>query len=145
VSIPPKQLVELCLRLARFKKDNKELLSFLLFDAHNEKGYVESVKQELDDEFADLNKDNLFFAKKSLRRIVRLINKYSKYCNLKESELEMVIHFCENLKSSGIPIHRNKVISNLYQSQLKKLNTLVQSVHEDLQYDYKRQIEAVSL
>ena len=33
--LPPAQLLELCLRLARFKKENKELLTYLLFEAHD--------------------------------------------------------------------------------------------------------------
>ena len=33
------ELVELCLRLIRFKKDNKELLSYLLFEMDDEDAY----------------------------------------------------------------------------------------------------------
>ena len=29
------KLMELCLRLSRFKKENKELLTYLLFESHN--------------------------------------------------------------------------------------------------------------
>ena len=32
----PEQLAELCLRLARYKKENKELLAYILFEADNE-------------------------------------------------------------------------------------------------------------
>ena len=41
------ELTELCLRLAKFKKENKELLTYLLFESHDETGYIETVKQEL--------------------------------------------------------------------------------------------------
>jgi hypothetical protein len=47
-SLPPSRLNELCLRLARFKKDNKELLTYLLFEAADETAYIESVKKEID-------------------------------------------------------------------------------------------------
>jgi len=30
------------------------------------------------------------------------------------------------------------VISNLYNSQLKKIDTLLKTLHEDLQYDYSK-------
>ena len=30
------KLLDLCLRLAKFKKENKELLTYLLFEAHDE-------------------------------------------------------------------------------------------------------------
>ena len=33
--LPPKRLQELCLRIARYKKENKELLAFLLFEDDN--------------------------------------------------------------------------------------------------------------
>ena len=32
----PKELLALCLRLSRFKKENKELLTYLLFEASDE-------------------------------------------------------------------------------------------------------------
>ncbi|MDO9156299.1 MAG: hypothetical protein Q7U17_05460, partial [Sediminibacterium sp.] len=38
-----KELAELCLRLAKFKKENKELLTYLLFEAHNEEAYIAEV------------------------------------------------------------------------------------------------------
>ena len=51
-SVPPARLLELCLRLARFKKENKELLTYLLFEAHDEEGYINSVNQVIDEGFA---------------------------------------------------------------------------------------------
>ncbi len=32
------ELIDLCLHLSKFKKENKELLSYLLYDANNETG-----------------------------------------------------------------------------------------------------------
>jgi hypothetical protein len=57
--------VELCLRLGKFKKENKELLTYLLFEAHNEQAYVESVEKELDELFGEINQSHLYFAKKA--------------------------------------------------------------------------------
>ncbi|MBL7709543.1 MAG: hypothetical protein JNJ86_10750, partial [Chitinophagaceae bacterium] len=62
----PAETVELCLRLSRFKKENKELLTYLLFEAHNEEGFVTSVKNEIDELFSEINQSQLYFAKKSL-------------------------------------------------------------------------------
>ena len=42
-----KQLIELCLRLAKFKKENKELLTYLLFEANDEAAYIQSIKNEI--------------------------------------------------------------------------------------------------
>ena len=52
----PKELRELCLRLSRFKKENKELLTYLLFEASDEELYIESVKKEIDIQFEEINK-----------------------------------------------------------------------------------------
>jgi hypothetical protein len=37
-------------RLARFKKENKELLSYLLFEAHDERAFIAGVKTYIDTE-----------------------------------------------------------------------------------------------
>ncbi|MFT7590369.1 MAG: hypothetical protein ACI9UJ_000279, partial [bacterium] len=41
------QLIDLCLQLARFKKENKELLSYLLFNASNEVHFISGVKEQM--------------------------------------------------------------------------------------------------
>lgn len=135
------ELVELCQRLARFKKENKELLTYLLFEADDEESYVRSVKKEIDELFDTINLSHLYFAKKTLRKIVRVINKFARYSNKKQSEIEWRIHFCTKLKNSGIPFTRNTVITNLYEGQLKKIQGILPELHEDLQHDYMREIE----
>ena len=139
----PAQLVELCLRLARFKKENKELLTYLLFEANDEDGYTRSVKTEIDELFTTINLSHLYFAKKTLRKMVRVINKYTRYSGNKQTEIELRLHFCARLKSSGIPFNRNTVITNLYDGQLKKIRALLATRHEDLQYEYVKDLKAV--
>lgn len=140
LELKPAAVAELCLRLARFKKENKELLTYLLFEAHNEAGYVQRVKEEMDELFAEINQSHLYFAKKSLRKIIRIINKYCRYSSSKQTEIELRLYFCLQLKESGISLY-NTIIQNIYQSQLKKVNAVLKTLHEDLQYDYRRQIE----
>ncbi|MET0394965.1 MAG: hypothetical protein ABW019_17605 [Chitinophagaceae bacterium] len=139
----PAALAELCLRLAKFKKENKELLTYLLFEAHDEPGYVQGVKAEIDELFTEVNLSQLYFAKKTLRKIGRVINKYCRYSAIKTTEVELRLHFCTKLKTSGIPIRQNAVISNLYDGQLKKIDTLLNALHEDLQYDYRRELNGL--
>ena len=45
--LEPKQLADLCIALAKYKKDNKEYLGYLLFDAHDKENTVKSVKEEI--------------------------------------------------------------------------------------------------
>lgn len=145
ISLKPSQLVDLCLRLGKFKKENKELLNYLLFEAQDEQGFAKGIKQEIDDLFNEINLSHLYFAKKSLRKIVRIINKYCRYSGSKTTEVELRIHFCTLVNESGIPIKRNPVIHNLYQSQMKKINSVLSSLHEDLQYDYKREVDQLNM
>lgn len=141
VKLPPKRLVELCLRLARYKKENKELLSFMLFDADDEQSYVESKKVEIDEAFDELNTSNWYFLKKGLRKILRSLSKYSKFTNLKESEVELLLYFLKKMHQNGIVNNKNKAINNLYETQVVKTKKLIEMLHEDLQFDYKNQLE----
>ena len=136
-----KKLLDLCLRLARYKKDNKELLSYLLFESHDVHSFVAGVKQEIDEQFTELPKANWYLNKKSLRKILRVINKYIRYTGPGEPAIEMLLYFCTKLKASGIRFEKNQVLVNLYNQQLKKINGLIEGIHEDLQFDYKKQVE----
>lgn len=143
LTLKPAAITELCLRLARFKKENKELLTYLLFEAHNEPAYIQSVKEEMDELFAGINKSQLYFAKKSLRKIIRIINKYCRYSGAKQTEVELRLYFCITLKESGISLY-NTIINNIYQSQLKKVIMVLDTLHEDLQYDYRKQLDELN-
>jgi uncharacterized FlaG/YvyC family protein len=141
--LPTEELLDLCTRLARFKKENKELLTFLLFEAHDERSYIVSVKESVASEMDEIPKDNnLYLIKKSLRKVLRNATKYIRYSGSKVVEVEVLLFFCEQLKDSGIAIHKSQAIVNLYEMQLKKINKTIALLHEDLQYDYHRQMEA---
>lgn len=141
--VAPAKLLELCVRLAKYKKDNKELLSYLLFDAHDEAAFMEMVKKEMKDEFKSVNKTNLYFAKKSLRKILRAITKYIRYTGSKQVEVELLQFYCVLLKESGIAFRKNVALNNLYQAQLKKIEKLIATMHEDLQYDYLKNLSSL--
>src|SRR5687767_539170 len=128
----PAEVMELCLRLAKYKKENKELLAYLLFEAHDEQAYIEKIKAGIDEEFDSMNKSTLYFAKKSIRKILRTTNKYIKYSGSKETTAELLIYFCHALKSSGIAIRNSTALTNLYAAQLKKISKTLEGMHEDL-------------
>lgn len=135
--ISSKELLELCINLAKYKKDNKEYLDFLLFESHDKALYITSVKKEIDEHFDELKQQaNLYYVKKGLRKQLRLIGKYSKYVSDKSLTAELLIYFCKKLKNSGIPYRKSQLIVNMYEQQIKKINTLINSLHEDLQQDY---------
>ncbi len=134
------ELLEYCLRLARFKKENKELLAFLLFESDNISAYTENVKQEIDEQFEEINKSNIYFIKKSVRKILRSTNKHIRFCSEKQTEAELLIHFCNCLNKFSIPLKKSRQLMNLYESQLKKIDTALSMLHPDLQYDLKKQL-----
>ena len=135
------KLTELCLRLAKYKKENKEMLTYLLFEANDEISYRETIKQDLEDQFASIPNPNLYYVKKSLRKILRLANKQIRYSGLPQTELEIRIHFCKCLKNSGIPLSKSPVINNLYQQQINRIKKALSELPEDLQYDYKTDLD----
>lgn len=138
------QLVALCARLARFKKENKELLTYLLFESFDEQAYVENIKKEVLEQFSEINVSSLYFVKKSLRKILRALNKYIRYTDSAETEVKLLLFFCSTLKVSGIPFESNAVIKNMYQNQLKKIAKVIATMHEDLQYEYTKEASLLS-
>ena len=143
--LPAKQLLELCLRLSKFKKENKELLTYLLFEAHDLPAYITHVKQQMDEAFEALNASQIFLAKKTIRKTLRIANKHIRFTGSKLTEVELLIHFCTLLQNSGINLRKSTAMLNLYQAQLKKINTALKGLHEDEQYDYKRTVEKLSV
>jgi len=136
----PKELRDLCLRLARFKKENKELLTYLLFESADELAYVQSVKKELDEEFDQVNRTSYYLIRKSVRKILKNTRKYIRYSKKKETEVELLLHFCARLKSLSPPIQRNTSLMNLYNRQIDTVIKKISGLHEDLQYDYSIEV-----
>lgn len=135
------KLKQLCLRLARFKLENKELLTYLLFEAEDELGYVQSIKSQLDILFLDINTQHYFYIKKSVRKILRRIRKYARYSNQPETEIELLLYFCSKMHEITPSIFKNKTLSNIYNRQLESTLKKTAKLHDDLQFEYKLQIE----
>ena len=135
------ELLDICLRLARFKKENKELLTYLLFEVQDEQTYIDSIKKEIDKQFQEINKSNVYFAKKSIRKIVRTTNKFIRYSGRKQTEVELLMHFCKRLKDFGIPLDKSIALSNIYIRQIQKIKKAINTLHEDLQYDYGEELK----
>jgi hypothetical protein len=131
------EILNLCISLAKYKKENKELLSYLLFEAGDEAGFISGLKAEMDELFGQINRHNTYLAKKGLRKILRIIQKNIKFSGSKQTEAELLIYFCNKLKKSGIDVQKAKVLENIYLRQLEKIDKLIVSFHEDLQADFR--------
>jgi hypothetical protein len=137
------ELMALCLRLAKYKKENKELLNYLLFEAHHEQAYVTGVKEDMDELFTTLPAQNVYLIKKVLRKILRFVNRQVKYSGIKSTEVELRIYFCEKIKQASIPMTTGTVLFNLYQQQVAKILSLVESLPEDVQLDYQSDLKKI--
>lgn len=136
-----RSLQDLCMRLAKYKMENKELLTYLLFEAHDESAYINLVKGEIDQLFDSLPKGNVYYIKKSLRKILRITNRQIKYSGQPTTEVDLRIYFCSKVISAGIPLQQSQVLTNLFEQQVKKIDTVIGRLPEDLQYDYQRDFE----
>lgn len=136
-----KELRDLCLRLARFKKENKELLTYLLFESSDEALYIESIKNEVDEQFEQINRKSPYLIKKSLRKILRTLRKYSRYSLKKETEVELLVYFCKKLRLFTPSIDRNTGLQNLYTKQIETIKKKITLLHEDLQFDYGTELD----
>lgn len=140
----PDVVRDLCLRLIKYKKENKELATYALFEAHDEQAYVKNVTREIEEFFNDIPRGgNAYYIKKTLRKILRFANRQIKYSGNKVSELEIRIFFCEQMIEARVPRNEGTVIGNLYDQQLKKITSIVDNLEEDLQADYQIQIERI--
>ncbi len=138
---PQKELLELCLRLSKFKKENKELLTYLLYEESDEAAFIQSVKREIEQEFEGINRTSYYFIKKSVRKILRNTKKYIRYSKKKETEVELLIYFCLELKKMKPSIKRNMVLQNIFNRQIETIKKAISTLHEDLQYDYEIELK----
>ena len=136
-------LKALCLRLAKYKKENKELATYFLFDSHNEQGYIEEVKEEISELFKTLPTSNTYLIKKVLRKIIRFASRQIKYSQQKQTEIEIRIFLLRKTKEARVPLAGGTVLFNLYQQQLKKIEAAMADLEEDLQADYKSDYDFV--
>lgn len=142
-TLSQKEIQDICLRLSRFKKENKELLTYLLFESHDETGYIESVKTYIDEEFELINRDSFYYIRKSIRKILRNIKKYIRYSQKKETEVELLLYFCIKLKDFSPSIKRSTQLQNMFDRQLLLAKKHIKALHEDLQYDFNVMIEDI--
>lgn len=138
------EILKLCLQLSKFKKENKELLTYLLFESENENTFIASVKLEIDEQFKLINTKTYYFIKKSVRKILRIIKKYIRYSKLTETEVSLLLYFCKKLQNFKPSIHKNTVLLNIYNRELANVKRKILLLHEDLQYDYSIEIEKLA-
>jgi hypothetical protein len=137
----PLELMEIVLSLSKFKKENKELLTYLLFEADNEDGYIESVKSEITEQFTLINTKNYYFMKKGARKILTNTKKFIRYSKKKETEIALLMHFCTELRDFKPRIVKYLAVNNMYYRQIDMIKKAIAKLHEDLQYEYNLELK----
>lgn len=140
------ELISACLRLGKYSKENKQLLTYLIFESQDESAYIQKVKDYLIDDFDSLDQRRRKSIIKGVRRILKEVKKYAKFSQKKETEIELTIWFCKELKLTLREIYFNDyVIDSLYERQILRIQNLIKGLHEDLQYDYKIALEELEV
>jgi hypothetical protein len=127
--------------LSKFKKENKELLTYLLFESSDEEAFIRGVKEEIESEFEQINTKSYFYIKKSVRKILRNTKKYIRYSKKKETEVELLLFFCETLKEMQPSYKNNVSLVNIFNRQIESIKRSIASLHEDLQFDYGMELD----
>lgn len=130
------KLNDILIRLVKYRKENKELISYLLFESENEQAYINGVKKQIDIEFNNINTKSFYLAKKTIRKVLRTTNKYIKYSANKTTEVELLIYFIKKLKDTDLSISQSRVLENIYFRQKERIRKVLSKLHEDLQYDF---------
>lgn len=136
-----KDLINLIVRLGKFRKENKELLSYLLYDAGTPDQFVSDVRSEIDELFSEINYSSVYFIKKSVRKIVRILHKYIRFVSDKPVEASLLAYFCHSLKMHPVPLKKSVQLQNIYDSQWKKLQAALEALHPDLQHDLLKEMD----
>jgi hypothetical protein len=134
--LTPGEITRFCLTLAKFRLENKELLSYLLFESDDPALFLDNVRKEIDSQFSLMNTTNIYLAKKTIRKVLRTVNKFIRFSGSKQMEVELLIYFCQSMKATGLPFRKHPVTENIYLRQLAKIDKALKTLHEDLQYDY---------
>ncbi|WP_334055569.1 hypothetical protein [Polaribacter sp. P097] len=135
------ELKELCLQLARFKVENKELLTYLLFEAHDEDQYITNCKIFIDVQFDEIDTKNAYYVRKKIRKILTSTKKLIRFSKKKDTEAEILLHFCKKLKNYNPYFKRSNRLQNIFQTQLRMASNAILKLHEDLQFDYQQELD----
>ena len=139
------EVMDLCLCLAKFKKENKELITYRLIESYDEDAYIAGIKEECDGMFSEINRSSYYYIKKSIRKILRHIKKHTRYSDEKSTELELLLFFCERLMNFEPNLGNSSPMRSLFDRQVNTCRRLLKTLHEDLQFDYRDRVQSLRL
>ena len=129
------ELVKLCLRIAKHKAENKELLGYLLVESDDPLFYAEKIKPEIVAPFLEYS--TTYHLTKSIRKSTRLITKYYRFTGSRQGETELLLHLVQGFHINFRWEFRTQAFARIIFRCLKKADTNLFKLHEDLQADYR--------
>ena len=134
-ALSPPELLKIVLRLAKHKVENKELLSYLLFDAEDPLNYAEYLKEEMETPFLQAV-SHPYYLLKSLRKSLRLITKYYRFTGNRNGEVELLLKLVSSFHEHYKSHYKYAALSKFIFRCLDKAEKSIDKLHEDLQADY---------
>lgn len=133
--MPLPQVVQLCVRLAKLKVENKELLHYLLFYSNDSLAYAELLKTSVLDAFQQPFV-NAYTLAKRLRKSMRIIAKYIRFTGDRAGESELLLAVVNDYLETYRYEYRNAALARILVRCLKKTHDNIAKLHEDIQADY---------
>jgi len=88
-----------------------------------------------------INGYSWYLIKKGMRKALKETKKYIRYSQNKETEVRLLLYFCQKMADFKPSIFRNHTLTNLYDRQIEMIRQRLAGLHEDLQYDLGQELE----
>jgi hypothetical protein len=134
------ELIQLCLRVAKLKRENKELLAYLIFDADDPLFYAQKLKPEIREVF-EQPFQHAYYLTKSIRKTMRLITKYYRFTSNKQGETELLIYLAEQFHNTWRKEYLYQALGKVIFRCLEKAEANLKKIDEDFRADFEQPIE----
>ncbi len=137
------ELLNICLELSKFKKENKELMTYLLFESKDEDTFIQNVQTEIKEQFLDINTSSYFYIKKSTRKILKKTKTHIRYSKSKVTEIELLLCFCQQMSKIHPSIKGNLPLYNIFNREKIAIEKKLLNLHDDLRHDYSIELNSI--
>lgn len=137
------ELIQLCLRVAKLKRENKELLAYLIYDADDPLFYAQKLKPEIKEVF-EQPFQHAYYLTKSIRKTMRLISKYYRFTSNKQGETELLIYLVEEFYQSWRNEYRYQALGKVIFRCLEKAQSNLKKIDEDFRADFEHPINELA-
>ena len=78
-----------------------------------------------------------------MRKILSLIKKHIRYSKNKETEVILLLFYCQKLKNFRPSIQKSPRLQNVFDRQIILIKKALSALHEDLQFEYQYELDAL--